>query len=162
MFGTIGVGRGTEAGDAATVPARVVRNDANDSEIHLALTARRASTEPHDWRITAIDRVGIASVPSEGGPRPSRASWLLWPAAGMVAFALGFGADLVVSRLRRRGPDSQPTEIDFAKLHAVPRRRGSRCRGPCRCRSIGYWGERVLKPTNHSGSDSPSIVKRHW
>ncbi len=31
----------------------------------------------------------------------------------------------------------------------------------CGCRRF-YWGGRVLNPTNHSGSDSPSIVKRHW
>ena len=121
LFSTIEVGRASEAGEAVTVPARVVRNDGDNSEIHLAITARRASTEPHDWRIVAIDQVATASVPSEGGTRPSRASTLLWPAAGLVAVALASGADLVVSQLRRRRSrrgQAAVTEIDFTELRA--------------------------------------------
>lgn len=101
-FATIEIGRADTAGDRATIPARVIRNDPNDTAINLQLTAQRA--DPQDrWRIIAIDVVDRADVPSAGGARPARASMTLWLAVAAIAVLVAIAADVLITRLRPRG-----------------------------------------------------------
>lgn len=100
LFATIEVGRAA-TGDVVTVPARVVRNDGADTEVHLSLSAVHDGGDPGRWRITGVETVKVAAVPSEGAPRPSRAGPTVWLALAAGALAAAVGADLLVTRLRR-------------------------------------------------------------
>lgn len=123
LFATIEVGRASLDADTATVPARIVRNDAAGTEIPLALTARRdEGGDPRGWRIVAVEQVPTASVPSEGGLRPARADAVLWPVFGLAAVGLAVLADVTVTRLRRRQhrnpPEPAVAEIGYEELAA--------------------------------------------
>ena len=101
-FATIEVGRGLATGRQATVPARVVRNDAADTVVHLKLTAQRQPGRSSDWQVIGSEPVGRAAVPSEGAPRPARAPVGAWFGTGVVAAALAIASDLALRRLRHR------------------------------------------------------------
>lgn len=117
LFATIEVGRAALDGQTATIPARIVRNDAEGTDVSLELTARRAREgSPPGWRVVALRPVASAAVPSAGGAQPARVASVVWPAVALAALALAAAADILVTRLRRRSRSAASLEPSVSEI----------------------------------------------
>ena len=94
-FSDLEVGRAAVANDVARVPYQLHQN------VEPASAARKGTLvlrrDGDRWRVTALDaRRPGERVPSEGGPRPSRASLTLWIGAIVLGVILAFCSHSIV------------------------------------------------------------------
>lgn len=103
-FSTIEVGRATYDQSTATIPVRVVRNDGDDGVVEAVLEARRKTDDASGWRIVDVVLAQSVAVPSRGAARPARAPLGAWLWLTPVVLILAVASDILITRLRRRGP----------------------------------------------------------
>lgn len=129
FFVTSEVGRAIEqAGGSARVPFRVVRQDADETEVFGVLRVREqeGAESPAPWNVEALDgelvpvpegapEPSIADqVPSGGGPEPATAAMQTW----FVVIALAVGLALVLEGLLKAAGGVQRQGRRAEALHA--------------------------------------------